>query len=191
MNKFYWVVKLNNSGDTSWTRSLGGYRRDIAYSIQQTNDGGYIVAGKSNSPHGNSSKRDHYNFWIVKLNDSGDKIWTRAVGGSNEDFANSIEQTSDGGYIVAGTSNSPQGEVPVYQGRAMYDHQWVVKLDNKGDKEWTRSLGGSYDDGASSIKPTTDGGYVVAGYSESSDINVSENKGGVDLWVVKLPPKGE
>jgi hypothetical protein len=111
-NDDYWVVKLNSTGDTLWTKSLGGTDDEVATSIQQTADGGYIVAGWSVSIDGDvTDTHGSGDYWIVKLNSSGDTLWTKSLGGTSSDLANSIQQTTDGGYIVAGNSWSNDGDV--------------------------------------------------------------------------------
>ncbi|HHZ64519.1 MAG TPA: hypothetical protein EYN51_03310, partial [Flavobacteriales bacterium] len=109
--------------------------------------------------------------------------WQKSLGGSNTDWAYSIQQTTDGGYIVAGWSQSNDGDVTGNHGGGDY---WVVKLDVSGNISWQKSLGGSNTDWAYSIQQTTDGGYIVAGYSESNDGDVTGNHGTSDYWIVKL-----
>ena len=191
----YWIVKLSSSGDIEWQRSLGGSDQDEAYSIQQTSDGGFIVAGSSRSNDGDvSGWHEGYIYgepisdcWVVKLNSSGDIEWQKCLGGSDGDVANSIQQTSDGGYIVAGASWSNDGDVIGNHG---YGDYWAVKLNSAGDIEWQKCLGGNDGDMAYSIQQTSDGGFIVAGYSYSNDGDVSGNHGDGDYWVVKLNSAG-
>ena len=177
-----------------WQTSLGGSGGEVAYSIQQTSDGGYIVAGNSTSNdgdvtghHGSTNSSD---FWIVKLTSVGDLQWQKSLGGSGIDIANSIQQTSDGGYIVAGYSGSNDGDVTGHHGSTDSMDCWIVKLTDTGAIEWEKSLGGSGVDEANSIQQTSDGGYIVAGYSTSSDGDVTGNHGGRDCWIVKLTTAG-
>ena len=184
----YWVVKLNSLGDIEWQKALGGSSGDVAYSIQQTSDDGYIVAGSSTSSDGNvSSNHGGIDAWLVKLNSLGSIQWEKPLGGSGWDYAKSIKQTSDGGYIVAGASWSNDGDVSSNQG---YSDVWIVKLDTLGSIQWQKSLGGSGEDIAESIQQTSDGGYIVAGSSWSNDGDVSGNHGSTDYWVVKLNSLG-
>ncbi len=189
----YWIVKLNSLGNIIWQKCLGGSSRDEAYSIQQTSDGGYIVAGYSSSNDGDVSGNNGYrDYWIVKLNSLGNIIWQKCLGGSSRDEAYSIQQTSDGGYIVAGfTQSNDSGDV---SGNNGYRDYWIVKLEDLGNDAtitWQKCLGGSDADYAKSIQQTSDGGYIVAGYTESNDSgNVSENHGWNDYWIVKLEDLG-
>jgi hypothetical protein len=107
----YWIVKLSSTGAIQWEKSLGGTEWDFASSIQQTIGGGYIVAGSSESNDGDvSGNHGSYDCWIVKLSSTGAIEWQKSLGGSDEDYASSIQQTIDGGYIVAGSSGSNNGD---------------------------------------------------------------------------------
>lgn len=179
-----WIVKLNDLGVIQWQKSIGGSNYDDAYSIVQTTDGGYIVAGVSSSNDGDvSGNHGTFDYWVVKLNSLGVIQWQKSLGGSSDDYAYSIVQTTDGGYVLAGVSISNNGDVSGNQGAFDY---WVVKLNSFGVIQWQKSLGGTGSDFAYSIIQTTDGGYVVAGYSNSNNGNVSGNNGRNDYWIVKL-----
>ncbi len=192
----YWVVKLSNMGTIDWQKSYGGtvvitpinQQTDKAFSIQLTNDGGYIVAGSSLSNDvdvsGNHGQRD---CWVVKLSSMGTIEWQKSLGGTDTDEASSIQQTIDGGYIVAGYSYSNDGDV---SGNHGFSDCWVVKLSNIGTIEWQKSLGGSVGDFARSIELTNEGGYILAGYSDSNDGDVSVNNGDSDYWLFKLTSMG-
>ena len=186
----FWVVKLNTAGTIEWQRSLGGSTDDIAYSVQQTSDGGYAVVGESTSNDGDvSGNHGSTDYWIVKLNTMGAIEWQKSLGGSSDDHAFSFQQTSDGGYIIAGWAMSIDGDVSGSHGGGYYDF-WVVKLDTIGAIEWQKPLGGSRNDVAYSIRQTSDGGYIVAGYTVSSNGDCTVNHGLSDYWVVKLNATG-
>lgn len=165
----YYVVKTNVQGDELWTHTYGGSSDDEAKSIQQTADGGYVIAGYTTSFGAGST-----DYYVVKTDAQGDALWTRTYGGIDDDAAYSIRQTTDGGYVVAGYTASF-----VAGGYAFY----VVKTDGQGDLLWTRTYGGTDDDFSTSIQQTTDGGYVVAGYTDSF------GEGDYDLYVVKTGPE--
>ncbi len=190
-NYDYWVVKLNSAGAVIWQKSLGGSSWDRGYSIQQTSDGGFIIAGESWSNDGDVSGNHGWcDYWVVKLNSAGDIVWQRSLGGSDWDEAYSIQQTTDGGFIVAGDSWSNDGDVSGHHGTPSGSSDyWVVKLNSAGAVIWQKSLGGSDGDEARSIQQTSDGGFIVAGWSDSNDGDVSGNHGGHDYWVVKLSPE--
>jgi hypothetical protein len=183
-NPDYWVVKLDSTGTIEWQKSFGGTGWEVAHFIQQTTDGGFVVAGYSNSTDGNvTGNHGSSDYWVVKLSSIGVLEWQKSLGGTGADYARVIKQTSDRGYIAAGYSNSLDGDVTGNHGGNDY---WVVKLDSIGIIEWQRSLGGTGIDFAHSIQQTPDGSYVVAGYSNSADGDVTGNHGIYDYWVVKL-----
>ncbi|HZV12790.1 MAG TPA: choice-of-anchor D domain-containing protein, partial [Candidatus Kapabacteria bacterium] len=179
-----WIVKLDSLGTMQWEKSLGGAGEDNAYDIQQTYDGGYIFAGSSTSTdtnvQGNHGASD---CWVVKLDSNGGRQWEECLGGSAEDFATSIRQTADSGFIVLGNSFSNDGEVTGNHGISDY---WVVKLSQFGALEWEQSLGGSNNDEPGMIRQTADGGYIVSGQSFSNDGDVTGNHGASDFWIVRL-----
>jgi hypothetical protein len=184
----YWVVKLDSKGNVKWQTCLGGGKDEKAYSIREISGGGYVVAGMTNSNDGNvSGNHGGSDCWIAMLNSPGKLVWQKCLGGSDDDVAQCVQQTKDGGYIVAGYTHSIDGDV---RGRHKGYDCWVVKLDARRNIEWQKCLGGSDDDVARSIQQTTDGGYIVAGYSGSKDGDVTDNHGDDDAWVVKLDSKG-
>jgi hypothetical protein len=156
--------------DTLWTRTYGGSNNDHARWIQQTTDGGYIVCGYTSSFGGG-----HYDFWLLKTDADGDTLWTRTYGGGNRDEASYVEQTSDGGYIVAGHSLSfGSGDLDIY----------VVKTNVNGDAEWSRVYGTSDDDYGFCVRETEDQGYVVCGCTGPMHLSA-------DVWLLKLDIEGE
>ncbi|SMC63161.1 hypothetical protein [Moheibacter sediminis] len=190
----FWIVKLDSSGNITWSRLYGGEENDEARGVQLTSDGGYIVTGWSySSASGDiaATNQGRMDAWVIKLNASGDLQWEKLFGGNDNDEAISVQQASDGGYILAGTSeSSSSGDISdVSNGDA---DGWVIKLDASGNMQWNKLLGGSDWDGFSSIGLTTDGGYIVGGSSGSSlsgDVS-GTNYGSGDLWAVKLDVSG-
>jgi len=168
----FWVLKLSSAGDIEWQRTYGEAENEIAHSIQQTSDGGYIVAGPVTSF---DTEGDDYDFWVVKLSSTGDIEWQRTCGGSEIDLARSIQQTSDGGYIVAGSTTPFSGAGAIFL---------VIKLSSAGDIEWQRTYGDSGNDEAYSIRQTSDGGYIVAGSTTSF------GAGEADFLILKLSTDG-
>jgi hypothetical protein len=182
------VVKINSTGDVQWQRCLGGYGHDIGTSIQQTSDGGYILAGYTESYNGDvSGNHGPEDFWVVKLTSSGDIQWQKCLGGTDSENAYTIRATNDGGYIVAGNGESHNGDVTGHHGNG---DAWLVKLNSAGGIQWQKCLGGSKFDIAYALQTTNDGGYIVAGETASSDGDVSGDHGGVDAWIVKLNSTG-
>ncbi len=188
-----WLVKLDGQGQVSWTRRYGGSRTDKATSVRQTQDGGYIVAGVSGSD--DQDVANHYgsgitkDYWILKLDGSGNIEWKDTYGGLGDDFAFAVRQTADGNYAVAGHSSSDTRDVSTNYGSRDY---WLVKLKaGTGQIMWERNYGGSGTDQATTLLQTAGGGFVVAGHSQSADSNVSDNYGNWDYWVTKLKPNGD
>lgn len=171
--------------DIIWDKTLGDSGADSLISIQQTSDGGYVLAGKkSNLLDSDDDSNNSSDYWILKLDGTGSKVWDENFGGSFGDRANSIQETSDGGFIVGGSSRTQliDGGKP---------NCLIVKLDADGNKVWDKTLGGSLDNQANFIQQTSDGGYVVAGSSNSNDGDITDgNNGGKDYWIVKLDGSG-
>jgi len=177
-NSFYgsargkvYLIKTNASGDTLWSHTYGRGINDYGNSIQQTSDGGYIVAGSTYY-----SPTTAYDVYLVKTNPSGDTLWTRIYGGRSDDYGNFVQQTSDGGYIIAGTTYS--------FGAGGYD-VYLIKTNASGDTLWTRTYGGTNDDEGFSVQQTSDGGFIIAGYT------LSYGAGSADVYLVKTNASGD
>lgn len=179
-----WLIKTDPEGNKEWSQTFGGPKSDAAMSVQQTACGGFIVAGTTESfGAGNSD------FWVIKTDAQGNKEWSQTFGGGpGWEHAFSIQQTGDGGFIVAGSLNTvwmchsrPLGVVPLKP----YMCIWVVKTDAHGNLEWTQTFGTLPQwDIARSVKQTACGGFIIAGWTESY------GEGESDFWLIKLaPPK--
>jgi hypothetical protein len=180
-----WVVKFTSTGNLQWQNAIGGTGYDYANSIQNTTEGGYIFAGRSSSNDGDvSGNHGDYDTWVVKLSNSGSIEWNKCFGGAGSESANCIQLTSDGGYVLVGLADSNNGDVTGNHG---YRDVWAVKISNTGSLQWQKSLGGTTDDFANSIQPTTDGGCILTGTTDSNNGDVSGNHGiYYDIWIVKL-----
>ena len=190
----YWVLKIDSVGNIEWQNTIGGNDGDRLKTIQQTTDGGYIVGGYSSSGiSGDKSEASEGadDYWVVKLDINGAIEWQNTIGGSSYDNLNSIQQCSDGGYVMCGNSESgiSGDKIEASQGGSDY---WVVKLDNGGVIEWQNTIGGSGKDWLWDIQQTTDGGYILAGFSDSgiSGDKTEPPVGYEDFWVVKLNSTG-
>jgi hypothetical protein len=166
-----YIVKLDENGDFQWSRVFGGSGVSIARSIIQTTDGGFAIAGYTRI-----SNRD--NFYIVKLDENGNIQWNTSVGGLHDERAYSIIQTSDGGYVATGETLS-------FSFGGAYQNMYIVKLDSTGSIQWTRVVGGTWRDIAYDIIQTSDGDYVIAGYTISFGSQSRPN-----VYIVKLNPNG-
>jgi hypothetical protein len=164
------LIKADKTGNILWQKNYGGAREDEGYSVEETADGGYIVAGRTRS-YGSGM----YDVWLMKVDPSGEKTWDKAFGGALDDEASSIKQTIDGGFIIAGNTKS--------FGSGMYD-VWLLKIDQFGGKIWDKTIGGSRDDMGDSIQETSDGGFVVAGTTGSW------GNGDADALLIKIDSNG-
>jgi len=189
----HWVIKLSASGVIQWEKSLGGSSVEDGTGVQQTSDGGYLVSGFTQSFDGDVTgiHSGAADYWIVKLTSNGTIQWQKVYGGSADDVGLSAQQTTDGGFVIVGSSYSNNGDVTGHHNSTSYIDYWVVKTDSMGTIQWQKSLGGSYDDEANVIQQTSDGGYIIAGQSVSNDGDVSGNHGlSRDTWIVKLDNSG-
>lgn len=175
------AVSLIAQPTVEWSQIYGGINTERINDIEQTTDGGFVMAGYSGFTN------DVNNYWIVKLDETGNVEWQRNYGGSNTDIAHSIEQTTDGGYIVAGQAGSDDLFVGTNNGG---DDVWILKLDEQGDIEWKKVYGGSGFDRAKVVVQTSDGGYMVASRISSDDGDIGGSNPLGDIWLVKLDQDG-
>ena len=201
---FFAVLLLNTNNKTmaqqtpsptiQWQKSFGGLSFDSLKSLEQTSDGGYILGGYSSSTISGNKTSVRYgsdDYWIIKLDGNGNKIWERSFGGTDYESLQSIQQTSDGEYILGGYSSSGitgNKTSPNYGG----EDYWIIKLDVNGNKVWEQSFGGTGGDKLSTLHQTSDGGYILGGWSSSiaSGNKITPNYGSSDYWVIKLDSNG-
>ncbi len=196
---FGWIIRLDQFGNTLWTRNIDGNGRSGVNSALETADSGFIVAGYTTSQFsGDQKTKGGYDALILKLNKDGAIVWQKVYGGSSNDYARSIVENSreGGGYIFAGYTSSLDGDVigrHPSTGRDSSD-VWVVKLTYSGEIEWQRCYGGNKDESANAILQTPDGGYAFVGSTASRSGDVVghhiDSMGGHDAWVVKLGVTG-
>ncbi|TAE25573.1 MAG: DUF5018 domain-containing protein, partial [Cytophagales bacterium] len=184
------------SGPTQvWDKSFGGSSNQIMNSMIATSDGGFLLGGTSESPVSGNKTATNYgssDFWVVKINANGDKVWDKAFGGSGEDELTSMIATSDGGFLLGGRSGSPVSGSKTAPNYGSFDY-WVVKINANGDKVWDKTFGGLGDDRMSSMIATSDGGFLLAGasYSSISGNKTTPNYSDEDYWVVKINANGD
>ena len=164
-----WLIKTDASGIQQWDKKFGGSFSDYAYSVQQTSDGGYILAGSTNPTNTNDD------VYLIKTDSSGNAVWTKTFGGANTDIGQSVKQTTDGGYVITGWTDSfGAGNFDVY----------LIKTDASGNAVWTKTFGGVNSEDSRSVWQTTDGGYVVVGSTNSF------GAGGSDIYLIKTDSSG-
>jgi hypothetical protein len=166
-----WLIKLDETGSEIWDKTFGGWADDVGNSVQQTLDGGYIITGYTESY--SNGKKD---VWLIKTDENGKKLWDKTFGYSDFDSGSEVKQTSDGGYIIIGkvnTSGGGRGDV------------WLIKVDTNGELLWERSFGGKGHNYADEIQQTSDEGYIIIGSSwipgETNDYF---------MWLIKLYKNG-
>lgn len=166
-----YLVKTDSLGTAEWAKAYGGAAGEAGWAVRLCPDGGFIISGATGSYGGGYSS-----VYAIRTESDGDTLWTRVYGGDNSDFGYSVQPTMDGGFIFAGaTASSGAG----------YSDAYLVKTDSIGTVDWEKTYGGTKDDRAYSVYPTADGGYVLAGITESS------GAGKIDMYVVKTDPLGD
>lgn len=182
------IIVLAQQPVTQWQKAFGGSSFDQAQSVITTVDGGYISAGLTASANGDvTSNHGSADVWIVKIDSAGTLQWQKNYGGTNDDAAFSIIQTSDSGFAVAASSSSSNGDLTTNHGFADW---WIFKIDSSGTLQWKKTFGGSFDDVPYDIVQTIDGGFAVCGYTASADGDINTNHGFEDFWIAKLSAAG-
>ncbi|HKR06776.1 MAG TPA: T9SS type A sorting domain-containing protein [Bacteroidia bacterium] len=191
----FWIVKADSSGNKQWDKDFGGTSSDRFLSLQQTADGGYILGGNSDSDSsGNKTQNTWGNddFWIIKTDSFGSKQWDKDFGGTYTDHLYSLRQTTDGGFILGGLSQSGISGDKSQISWGGYDY-WIVKIDSVGSKQWDKDFGGTdLEDDFGNVTQTTDNGYLIAGtsYSPISGNKTENNLGLEQVWLVKTDSSG-
>jgi len=167
-----WIVNTDEYGDTLWTETFGGSGNDLSSTIQQTNDGGFIISASTNS-----FGAGNYDAWLIRTDFKGDTLWTKTYGGTDTDHASDVKQTDDNGFIIVGSTRS-------FGHANNYNDIWLIRTDFKGDTLWTKTFGGDLSDGALSVQQTEDGGFLIAG---SLGIDLFNR----DIWLIKTDSSGD
>jgi hypothetical protein len=190
----FWIIKLNAKGGEEWQITLGGNAQEKLHSIKPARDGGYILGGSSSSDKSSDKSEKGFgnlDYWVIKLDNNGKVEWQKTFGGKYADELRSLDTTLDGGYILGGYSNSPASGNKTSDGFGEGDY-WVLKLDNKGEIQWQKIIGGKGDDQLNVILQTYDKGYILGGNSnsETGEYKTRSNGEGTDFWVIKLDETG-
>ena len=179
-----WIIKVSSAGNREWSKCFGGNGNDYLNNITQTSDGGYIAVGETSSTDGefsgnHSAKTDG---WIIKINATDNKVWSKCFGGTDYDSLTDILQTIDGGYMAAGYAKSTNGDVPLSHG----DYNgWIIKVSSTGNREWSKCFGGSSIEYLYKLLQA-DNGFCAVGYTQSNDGDVPGNHGNKDGWIIKI-----
>lgn len=194
----YWLLKLDSDGNLQWNRTYGGSKDDRGQSVIQTADGGYAITGYAMSDDGDGSNNNGFHDnWILKLDAQGNLEWERSFGFSGHDHSYDLVQTADGGFFFVGFLDitSALADGTYSKGNSLTRHGvgefWGTKIDASGNLEWRAYFGGTNNDRAHAVVQADDGGFVLAGFSESEDFDISNSRGSYDFWVVKITNTGE
>lgn len=192
----FWVIKLDSNRNIIWDKTYGGNGTDRLTSIIETNDGGYLIGGVSNSNISGDkteNSRGLNDIWLIKINSNGNIEWQKTIGGNDIDSLGSIINTNDKGYILAGSSMSNVSGEKTENSRGFGGDFWILKIDEDGTILWDKTIGGNNGDYAKTIRKTFDGNYIIGG--DSSSIISSEKTensicNSTDIWLVKIDKKG-
>jgi len=168
----FWLIKITPEGERSWDKTFGGSADDFGYVVRQTQDGGYVLIGDTESEGAGS-----VDYRLIKTNPAGTKEWDRTYGGERDDWSYSVQQTVDGGYILYGHTRS--------KGAGRMD-AWLVKTNVSGIRQWDMTLGTATGDYGRAVRQTADGGYILVGYTSSYGA-----QGEFDAWLVKVSATGQ
>ncbi|MFO8078447.1 MAG: hypothetical protein R6U21_07395 [Thermoplasmatota archaeon] len=165
-----WLIKIDENGNELWNKTFGGNDSDYGNKIIQSDEGGYVIVGNTIS-YG----AGFYDVWLIKIDENGNELWNKTFGGNDADRGEDIIQTSDGGYLITG------GATPSDVG---WDDVILIKTNENGDIQWTKSYGGSDQDIAYSVISTDDGGYLIGGTT------ASYGPGSFNAWLIKTDQNG-
>jgi hypothetical protein len=193
----YWIIKTDSNGNKVWDKTYGGNDLDVAKVIQQTSDGGYIVGGTSISSFSgdkSQSSRGQEDYWLVKMDANGNKVWDKDFGANLQEYFQSLQQTSDGGFVFGGysTSDINGNKTEPRKGALQLNDYWIVKINSNGIKVWDKTYGGADIDDLYGIQQTSDGGYILGGSSRSGvsvdKSDPAKSNYNHDYWLIKLGP---
>ncbi|MEO8085723.1 MAG: T9SS type A sorting domain-containing protein [Bacteroidota bacterium] len=191
----YWVVKIDSNGNKEWDKRYGGTYQDILYSVHQTPDKGYILGGYSESDSSGDKTQDSWgnnDYWIVRIDELGNKLWDKRFGGTDLDELFNLQFTSDGGFILGGVSASDSSGDKIEHSLGSNDF-WLVKVDSAGSKEWEKNLGGlGYESKFGSLELTPGHGYLISGstFSNAGGDKSENNLGQCQSWIIKTDSLG-
>jgi len=191
------IVKIDSNQKMSWIRIYGGSENEGAGPACQLPDGGYAVLASTQSSNGNvTGFHGGYDYWLLRLDDSGNLLWENCYGGPGDEGASSLALTPDGGFIMLGTTNDTGGEVTLHYGDELSYDWWVVKTDSLGNLQWQKTLGGTGQETAQGTILSIDSAYYLISSSTSTDHNCTDTcwhanvNTGYDYYLLKLDGSG-
>lgn len=191
----FWLLKFDKDDTLQWQRNYGGTDDDRGLDMIQTQDGGYAILGYSKSTDGNLTENAGANdFWVCKLNASGTIIWQKSYGFLGADIGYAITETNDNGYLITGvldvSASNGQGNSKANGTLHAGGDYWAIKLDINGEKQWSKFFGGTFTDTPYDVVQTKNDNYIIVGSSDSDDVDIKNNKGTYDFWVVNISEDG-
>jgi gliding motility-associated-like protein len=188
----YWLIKLDIGGQLQWQKTYGGSGYDIAHSVLQTSDGGYIAAGESSSGNGDvTGNHGNIDYWVIKVDNAGNLKWQVAYGGSMGDNALDLAASADGNYYITGQTYSSNFDVKGKYGGNNNQDIWLLKIDPQGTLIWQKCIGGSGAETFFSVSGTYDGGCVMTGFAQSHDGDLNIPYLSKDFAVIKVSSSGK
>ena len=190
----FWVVRTDANGNLLWDHSFGGNNDDFMRSVWQTTDGGFLLGGQSLSGANGNKTSPNFgtnDFWVVRLNANGNRVWDRSFGGTSADRLQALCQTSDGGFVLGGVSLSGATGNKTSSNYGLNDF-WLVRLDADGNKVWDRSFGGTDNDELLSLDQAVEGGFILGGFSwsDANGNKTTRSSGETDMWLVRTDANG-
>jgi len=191
----YWLLKFDQNHNLQWQKTYGGSGDDRGNEVIQTTDGGYAILGYSQSNDGDVSENFGFSdYWVSKLDASGNILWEKSLGYAGTDTGISIKETNDLGFLLTGvldvTASGGNGNSKNTKINHAGGDYWVIKLNTAGDKQWSKYYGGTFTDTPYDVIETEDNGYIIVGSSDSADVDISSSQGTYDFWVIKINSTG-
>ncbi len=184
----FWATKVDAKGNLQWRGYYGGTNNDRSHAVVRSDDGGFVMCGFTESDDFDiNNSRGSYDFWVVKIDTSGNLVWEKSYGGTGIERAQDIANTADGGFVITGSTFSNDVDISKNNGESDI---WLIKIDAEGRLVWESTFGGSFFDAAHSVILSNDGGFIVTGNSKSSDKDLNANAGENDIWLIKTDAFG-
>lgn len=185
----FWLIKISGAGELIWEKNYGSTLQEYINAVIEVTDGNYLITGYTSGYNGDvTANYGNADYWVVKISNDGEIIWENSFGGSDTDIANAIVDNYSTGYFVFGVSLSNDGLISDSKGQADF---WLVSIDYSGNLLWEKSYGGTQADEGSNITKLNTNEYILCGFSQSNNIDVTENKGNSDHWIVAIDSTGD